>query len=678
MKTSFTNITQLLTLFMVLVLHNRHSAKCDTCTIDVLNQDAWNLRNQNLELAKQKALEAIKASESIHYIRGLSYSYNVLGHYYKVKSNYDSAEFFYQKSLAIRQQLNDTITIASSYRNIMSIYKLKGQLTQAVEVGLIAIQLLTPKLHQANAEKEKARVQNNLSALYLKMGSYESAIKNALEAKQIFIKHKEEEGLASITITLGNIYEEQKEYTNAISQFEEAIQLHQASNNKRELAKAYNGLGNVYYAMAEYNMALQNYQQSLTIRETNSYTDDIAGSYYSMGIIYESIEQPNLAYTYYIKSLNYAQKAGNNQGIYETFSALGSLMRQQKKFDSAFIYLREALQLTNSAGALPERLALLQEISKTHKQNGNNDSALIYTEYYTQLNDSLHEILRSAIKQESTIKEREYDLKLTKEKNKTQLYIIAGLTLSLLLVLTVLFYLYRSSKSNKRLRQLKDIIKEQELLALDAMLEGQERERKRLSLELHDTIGSILAATKFAFKSMENNLEKLVTENKVQYQKINTMLDEAMDSVRKISHEMAEGIVLEKGIEGALKQLCERLEIPGKLSIAVNTYGFNEKVDSNIELNLYRAVQELLTNILKHAQANTVVIQLTKSDKTINLMVEDDGKGFQPQTISDKTGIGLSNIDNRVKKLNGKWNIDSGKGKGTTVIIDIPLNNEII
>ena len=103
-------------------------------------------------------------------------------------------------------------------------------------------------------------------------------------------------------------------------------------------------------------------------------------------------------------------------------------------------------------------------------------------------------------------------------------------------MLLVIFWLYsRSVGAKKREFKLKEIIKEKELIAMDAMLEGQEEERKRLGAELHDTIGSTLSATKYAFKAMENSLEKLLDENRLQYEKINKMLDEAMDSVRRIS-----------------------------------------------------------------------------------------------------------------------------------------------
>lgn len=675
MKTSFTIITILFILLYTPVASQKSILQADTGAIDLLNRKAWDIRNHNLEKSKADAMQAIQLAEKSNYVRGLSYSYNVLGHYHKVKGNYDSAEYYYRKSLDIRQKLKEITSTASSYRNIISIYKLRGNMTKALETGQTAIQLLHSKPGDPEAEKEKARIQNNMAAIYMKSGDYSNAIKYAHDAQSAFQKYPDEEGLASVTFNLGNIYEEHKEYTKAIAQLNEAAKLYDQLNNQRELAKVFNSLGNVYYNMEQYGVALKNYKQSIEIRNRNGYEDDIKGSLFNIGVIYETLSTPDSAFHYYTLSLKQSERSGNTEGLYEGYRAIGGLMSDQGKHNIAIPYLHKALWLTQKTGALPERLITLGEIGKAFKRSGNKDSALFYTDQYLALNDSLHESLRSAIELESTIKEQDYKLKISYEKNRSQKYIIAGMSLAIILLLIIFFLIYKSARAKRNMRQLKYALKEQELQSLDAMLEGQEKERKRLSLELHDTIGSILAATKYAFKSMENSLERIVSENKHQYTKINGMLDEAMDSVRRISHDMATGILTEQGIEGALKQLCERFELSGRITITLNTYGLDEKVDSAIELNIYRVIQELLTNIIKHAQAQKVVIQLTKSHKNINLMVEDDGKGFDVKDTAGK-GIGLSNINNRVQKLNGSWNIDSVKGKGTTIIIDIPINTE--
>ncbi len=651
--------------------------KTDTTSIISLNQNAWKLRNNNLEQAKQMAVDAVNQATAIHYNRGLSYSYNILGHYHKVKSNYDSAYYYYKKSLVIRQNLHDTISIAQSYRNIMSIEKLLGNNQKAITTGLLAIQLLLSKPTNVKAITEKAWVETNIASLYTIIGDYEKAVSYAFKGKKQFQKLQDEEGISAATMNLGIIYKEQKQYTKALNEFKSLIEYYQQSDNQRELAKAYNNLGVIYYSLNENQLALDNYKKSLAIRLQNDFTDDISGSIKNIGIIHETLQQPDSAYFYYNQSLQLCQKSGDVEGQYESYRLLGNILNSQKKYNQALQNLTKAFHLTQKSEVSPEKILLLKEISTAYLYSGNKDSALVYSNQYTTLSDSLNEVLRSSIELESKLKEKELELVISKEKNKRQLIIIYSIIGFLLLVL-IIFWLYsRAAKAKRRELEFKEIIKEKELLLMDAKLIGEEDERKRLGTELHDTIGSILSATKYAFKAMETSIEQLLTENKNQYKKINKMLDDAMDAVRKISHNMAVGIITEKGLEGALKDLYEMFERSGKFKIEMNIHGIDKPLNHIIETNIYRIMQELLTNILKHSSAKKVAVQLLKTKDEINLVIEDDGKGFNPNDPHLKKGIGLSNIDSRIKKLNGSWNIDSNKERGTTVIIDIPINEDI-
>ena len=275
----------------------------------------------------------------------------------------------------------------------------------------------------------------------------------------------------------------------------------------------------------------------------------------------------------------------------------------QKEYKKALWHLLCALRLSTKSGILPQKILLLKEISDAYRLGGNNDSALIYNDEYLHLNDSLSQVLTNSIILESNLKEKEYELTISEETNKKQNVIIISISVALVLVLIIFLMYHLAARAKKRELQLKQIIKEKELMALDAMLEGQEEERKRLATELHDTIGSILVATKYAFNAMEYSMEKLLVENKIQCQKIDGMLDEAMASVRRISHNMIEGIFTEKGLEGALRELSEMFEKTGKIKFNVEMYGFDRRMEYKIESNLYRIIQELMTNIIKHSQA---------------------------------------------------------------------------
>lgn len=639
----------------------------DTSYIDELNLKAWKIRNQDLETSRSYALQALREAQKINYIRGKSYSYNVLGHYSKVKGSYDTAFSYYQQSLAIRQTLKDTLGIVSCYRNVMSILKLRGEHEKAIETGTKAIRLLNPMRSMEKAARERAWIQTNLSFLYLKTGRYDEAISNALESKSTFINQNDEEGIAASAMNLGNVYEQQKEYNKALIQFQEAISLNTTLDNQRELAKAYNNIGNVYFATNNYSQALSNYKRGLIIRQVNGYDDDIGGSLYNIGAIYSSFHEKDSALAYLQKSLQLSTGSGNPEGQFEAHRAIGNVLSSSGNYEAAASHFLRSFSLSSKSNSLPEVLILLKEMANNYRSLGKADSALLYSEKYTYLNDSLNEVLRSSIELEAEIKTKKYELDISKEKNKSQNYIILAMLAIIAALGTTLLLFLRSVTSRKKMARLQESLKTQELATLDAMVEGRENEQKRLAIELHDTIGSILSAIKYAFKSMEGHLSG------TQYHKINSMLDEALNEVRRISHDMASSTLSEKGVTEALIQLCETIQNLGQMQIKLDVYGFNERIDATLEIQLYRITQELLTNILRHAHARNVSIQLIRNKNEINMAVIDDGKGFDTKDVYLKRGIGLKNIDKRVHSLSGRWDIDSGKGSGTTIIIDIPI-----
>lgn len=661
-------------MFMALMVFHYSTAQNtkktnDTSYIDELNLKAWKIRNQDLETSRSYAIQALQEAKKINYIRGKSYSYNLLGHYNKVKGSYDTAFSYYQQSLAIRQRLKDTLGIVSCYRNVMSIYKLRGEHEKAIETGIKAIRLLDPMRPASKAAKELAWIQTNLSFLYLKTGRYDDAISNALESKTTFIDQNDEEGIAASAMNLGNVYEQLKEFNKALIQFQEAISLNLKLDNQRELAKAYNNIGNIYFATDHYSQALSNYKRGLIIRQVNGYDDDISGSLYNIGVIYSSFHEKDSALVYLGKSLEISTESGNVEGQFEAHRVIGNVLSGNGQYEAARSHFLKSLSLSSRSNSLPEVLILLKEMANNYRSLGKIDSALLYSEKYSLLNDSLNEVLRRSIELEAEIKHKKYELDISEEKNKSQNYIIlAMLAIIAALGITLLFFI-RSVTSRKKMARLQELLKSQELATLDAMVEGRENEQKRLAIELHDTIGSILSAVKYAFKSMEGQLSGS------QHQRINSMLDEALVEVRRISHDMASSTLSEKGITGALSKLCDTIQNIGQIEVKLDVYGLNEPINTTLELQVYRITQELLTNILRHAHAKNVSIQLIKNKTEINMMIIDDGKGFDPKDASLKRGIGIQNIDKRVHSLSGNWNIDSGKGNGTTVIINIPIIN---
>jgi signal transduction histidine kinase/ligand-binding sensor domain-containing protein len=210
-----------------------------------------------------------------------------------------------------------------------------------------------------------------------------------------------------------------------------------------------------------------------------------------------------------------------------------------------------------------------------------------------------------------------------------------------------------------------------------ARLEKQhaiEQERTRLARELHDGLGSMLSGIKHSFSSLQNN----ISLSQMQNENFNTNIEKLNVSIREIrnlSHSMMDAdSLLEHGLANALKDYCRNINHPNSLEVI-----FKEIATENIILkeeqafHILRIVQELLQNVIKHANAKKVIVQLSYDVNKINITVEDDGIGFDKNNISERKGIGLKNIKERLMILKGEIDIMSEKNNGTSVFISCPL-----
>jgi len=205
--------------------------------------------------------------------------------------------------------------------------------------------------------------------------------------------------------------------------------------------------------------------------------------------------------------------------------------------------------------------------------------------------------------------------------------------------------------------------------SMHAMIEGQEAERERVAKDLHDSLGGLLSTVKLQFDSLENKLDG-VSKFK-NYQNANRLLDTACQEVRDIARNMQPSSLLNLGLVAAVRDLINRIDDPDQRTIDFQHYGLENKLENTVALTVYRLVQELLNNSIKHSKAKEILIQLTREENEFIIMVEDDGVGFDVEGV--KKGMGTENILSRVNYLKGDLSVHSEKEKGTTTLITVPL-----
>lgn len=208
-----------------------------------------------------------------------------------------------------------------------------------------------------------------------------------------------------------------------------------------------------------------------------------------------------------------------------------------------------------------------------------------------------------------------------------------------------------------------------------ALLEGQETERQRLAKEIHDGIGPLMSTIRMNLDAVKSKLSDAPEKTQQQVETMDDLIQTVAADIRSISHALMPGALTDFGLVQALKGLCDKINQSELVKIEFHHRGFTERLDSNVELNLYRIAQELLNNALKYAKAKEIVVQLIKRKEEVMLTVEDDGVGFDAHKIKNilQNGIGMRNIKTRIDVMGGEFTIDTQVGKGVHATAEIIL-----
>ncbi len=239
--------------------------------------------------------------------------------------------------------------------------------------------------------------------------------------------------------------------------------------------------------------------------------------------------------------------------------------------------------------------------------------------------------------------------------------------LSFALVSFIRSYRHKQKLQQGAMEQLRQM---QQIDHLKAQVRGEEQERNRIATELHDSIASQIWAIKLNLDEVLKGTETH-SEQKQSLQTIYGHLDEVAQEVRETAHNLMPALLLEEGLTKAMAALCERIEKSTSLDVEFQEYGTIPALDIEIQLSIYRMIQELIQNVLKHAHATALLVQVSCVDTLLNVTIEDNGSGLA--TLENKNEFGLRNIQRRVDALQGQFDLKSAPGSGTTIYIEFDI-----
>ncbi|MCB0736868.1 MAG: sensor histidine kinase [Bacteroidetes bacterium] len=523
--------------------------------------------------------------------------------------------------------------------------------------------------------------------------------------------------LAICFLNKGEIFYDQANWKSALTQFNKAIPSFEAVDSLDNVARTYNSIAKVHEKVGDTALARQSYYTALKIRKSLEKPNAIAKSLEDISIFHLQNGETEKAFTAIRKALSIQQKLGTKNLISRLYSTIGGFHHYSNP-DSALFYYRKALSFNNSLisvrltsnvaammielhqpdSALKILMPLLQHkeviangelkekvlnnISYAYEEKKDYQLALDYYYESIKIRDSVNSIeIKKSIReiQEKYDNERIRAVNAKLELKQKRLMIIITITAALCVIAILLVILYRQKMLSKAQLALKneqisqqkiaELIKEKEVDRMANLMEGQEQERSRIAAELHDSIGSLLSTVKLHFEAIGSKLDVQVE----QYNKGQEILDQACVEVRRISHNLASNVLAKFGFTAALYDMADTISTSGKLKMEVYVKNIDGALKNKQEIQLFRIIQELINNAIKHAKANVISITITRDDNELNAMIEDDGVGYDVATVEQKDGMGLANLKARVNHLNGKYHVESSLGNGTIVIVDIPL-----
>lgn len=410
------------------------------------------------------------------------------------------------------------------------------------------------------------------------------------------------------------------------------------------------------------------------------------GGYYARDKKYE------LAHEAYQRSLEFAKQLDQDYFLAACYCNLGEIEMYRNKFDngSAYFELYNKHQLKTDNDYLAERCLLAW--SNLEKEKGDYELAYELLYERAEILDSTYSLENRNLLADMEIKYETASKQAELERQKAEInartyqrnLLFGGLGLSLLLGTSFIWGLFSRSKRNKQIatqaqdlqaQKIETLEQEKKLLSMSSLLEGQENERIRIAKDLHDGLGGLLTNVKAHFGKIQAEIEKV--ENLDIYKTANQMIDKAHDEVRRISHNLMPADLRAGGLTVGVRQLVHELRTIHEVKTEFELVGFNDnRFEEKIELSSYRIIQELINNMLKYANADNAFIQLSKFENEIQIVVEDDGKGFDYSSALRGEGLGLKSIQSRVEHLNGDMDVVSSDGKGTSVTINIPIESK--
>lgn len=658
----------LLSAILGLGLANNISAKSDTtfmdCTTipgDSLRIDCWLEQGQYWwqhgegEQAMSLGRTAYQTSLATENIRQQGLALRIITYSFYINGKYDSAAVYAEQAVHTFLSKDYYSEASRLYNDWGNSLRDQGKLRESTELYFKAIQLN----EDLGRDSLNTAPYFNIATVFTHLDDQEKHIFYVKKANRLAKKHDQKRLSVISDLALAGIYQDSDQLDSAQVHAQAALQMGQQMQDNLLIAYAYINLANIAGKEKSTRQAVDLYKKAINMSGVPVF--DQTRFKVFLAEFYQSQNQHQQANSILLEGIQEAEKI-NAQTLVSSFLKLLPIsLAAEGKYQEAYDYLDrlnrwEKQQHEDELKAKVNEMGIQYETLQKEKEN-----LALTTEN---------------AKQKAIIAEE--------KANARQRLLVASLLGFFLLgtILAFVFYQRQIQQKEALLMQealikdqkLTQLEQEQKIIAFKSMIVGEETERKRLAKELHDGLGGMLSNLKFALASPRPKSSKVSDEDIVTHAR--QMTDRASEELRRIAHNMMPQSLAKFGLITALEDLCDDINFSAGIVINFQHFNIDNSTLTPISLPVYRLLQELLNNIVKHAEATETTVQLSQNPTTLLVTVEDNGKGFEVEKALKEKGHGLGNLQSRVSALNGELEIDSRLTEGTSVQIQLPLQSD--
>ena len=614
------------------------SAKDDTNKVKLLNHVGDEFAYNDIKKARVYYNRGYELSKKLDFTRGIIRYYSSEGELLNLEGRYDACMRLLRKGVKLTLVRKDEMRLGIMYENMGNTFGLMQQLDSAMHYYLNSMVIF----EKFGDSVKMANVYTNLSTIFTQTDRQEKALLYADKALAISKDNKDGFYMSHL-VNKAAILWKLKRYDESDRINDEIIALAIKLNDDVGLADALQSY--CKHCVERRNYAkLSNFTSRLaSVASRLQSNDRLAVSNYWLAAESYYHRQLAAAKQYINKSISLATKDNNRNRLKECYQLYAKILLAGGYVEGSEFYAAKADSL--------EQITFNADILKTTHD--------LEARYETNKKEALIHLQSEEIAQKQRMT-----------------YILAVL---LLLTGTALALFFLWMRNRQRVMQQEKMIQQQKITQLEnekqieatlSVIKGQEEERSRLAKDLHDGLGGLLSGVKLSFINLKENMQ-LDENNSRQFEKSVAQLDNTIEELRKVAHNLMPETLIKFGLKNAVEDFCESMQQSSGCRIIYQQMGVEREAGNIADVNIYRIIQELVNNSLKHGKPKQIIVQLTKTASKILISAEDDGKGFNLDDLEGRTGIGITNIKHRVSYFNGVIEIQSRPHEGAVFNIEL-------